>query len=75
MEFENFIHMCKLCNWLYMKENIKIKCHELYRQNKPILEKLCSHLPVLQSSGGTKYTLIHSLKYYIFSDEQIQELQ
>jgi hypothetical protein len=66
-------HMYVLSDWLLMKENIRIRGNELYRQKKDIILKLCNCLPMMPTSG-TKESLIIALKNYIFSNEQLQEM-
>jgi hypothetical protein len=76
MEFYELNHMYKLSNWLLMKEGISVRGNELYRQNKGILEKLyISLMPPMTPIVGNKDSLIISLKKYVFTDEQKNEMQ
>lgn len=73
MALNELRHMYVLSDWLYMKEKIRVRGNELYRQKKDIILKLCNCLPMMPTSG-TKESLIVALKNYVFSDEQLQEM-
>jgi len=73
MALNELRHMYVLSDWFFMKENIRIKGNELYRQKKEILTKLCSSLPMMPTTG-TKDSLIVALKNYVFSDAQLNEM-
>ena len=62
-----------LAEWLFMKEGTKIGASAMFKQNKPVYERLCIHLGIPER--GTKQHLIQRLISHEFSTAEKDELQ
>ena len=66
-------HSEDLAEWLFMKEGTLIGASAIFRQNKPVYERLCIHLGIPEH--GTKRNLIERLRSHVFSTAQMDLLQ
>ena len=66
-------HADELADWLFMKEGIKIDASAIFRQTKPVYERLCIHLGIPEH--GTKRYLMERLRAHVFTAAQEEELR
>ena len=62
-----------LAEWLYMRDGTIIDPSDMFKQNKPVYERLCMHLGI--SIDGTKQNLMERLGSYEFSNAQLELLR
>ena len=66
-------HSEDLAEWLFMKEGTLIGASAMFKQNKPVYERLCIHLGI--PDHGTKQNLMERLRSYVFSRDQLERLR
>ena len=62
-----------LAEWLFMTEGTRINRSKIFRQNKPVYERLCIHLGIPEQ--GTKQHLLERLLSHEFSTAEMDELK